>query len=183
MDENELVKSAKRGDQLALAKLFQNNYTFLMKFLLKISMNKDLAEELTQETFTKSIEKLHLYNFQSKFSTWLISMATNLYIDNRRKKKRERNWKLEKEQDIRKLKWQIENQNEEWNDCLDILSTLKEEHRTAIILKHYYGYSYDEIGEMLHVSPGTIKSRIHHGILQIRKELDISEEKTRSSAK
>jgi RNA polymerase sigma-70 factor, ECF subfamily len=175
MDEKNLIKLAMKGDATAFALLFHENYPFLVKYLIKISMNVDLAEEIAQETMAKCIEKIHLYNGKSKFSSWLISIATNQYIDQLRKKKREQNWQIH-EQAYRKIKWQFESRNEEWNDALNALGKLSEEVRIPIILKHYYGYSYDEIGNMMKLSPGTIKSRIHNGIVTVRKELKLDEE-------
>lgn len=175
MEDKELIELAKRGDHRSFAMLFQENYPFLVKYLLKVTMNPDIAEDLAQETMAKCIEKIHLYESKAKFSSWLISIATNLYIDKQRKKKREKKW-LQEEEIFRKLKWQVENRNEEWNDALSALGKLNEDVRIPIILKHYYGYSYDDIGLMMKVSPGTIKSRVHNGILTVRKELKLHEE-------
>jgi RNA polymerase sigma-70 factor, ECF subfamily len=172
---DELVKSAKKGDHLAFAMLFRENYPFLVKYLTKITMNPDIAEELAQETMAKCIQKIQNYNGQGKFSTWLISIATNSYIDQCRKKKREKTWQGNEEA-TRKLKWYFESRNEEWNDCLVALGRLPVDVRTPIILKHYYGYSYDEIGEWMSISSGTVKSRVHNGIMTIRREMKLGEE-------
>ncbi|MED3572522.1 RNA polymerase sigma factor SigY [Cytobacillus praedii] len=174
MEEGELIKSAKSGDKRAFAMLFHQNYSFLVKYLMKVTMNPDTAEELAQETMARCIEKIHLYQGKSKFSSWLITIATNLYIDQQRKKKREKNWQQQEEL-YRKLKWQLESRNEEWTDALSALGKLADDVRIPIILKHYYGYSYDEIGEMMKLSSGTIKSRVHNGILAVRKELRLNE--------
>lgn len=170
-----LIKNAKKGDHLAFAMLFKEHYPFLVKYLMKITMNPDTAEELAQETMAKCIQKIHLYNGQSKFSTWLVSIATNTYIDQCRKKKREKNWQGQ-EEIYRKLKWHFESRNEEWNDALEALGRLPEDVRIPIILKHYYGYSYDEIGEWMKISSGTVKSRVHNGIKSVRRELKLGEE-------
>lgn len=175
MEENYQIEMAKKGDATAFALLFHENYPFLVKYLIKISLNIDLAEEIAQETMAKCMEKIHLYNGKSKFSSWLISIATNHYIDQLRKKKREINWQSQ-EQAFRNIKWQFESRNEEWTDALNALGKLSEEVRIPIILKHYYGYSYDEIGTMMKLAPGTIKSRIHNGIIAVRKELKLDEE-------
>lgn len=174
MEEKELILSAKSGDNQALALLFQNNYPFLVKYLIKVTMNPDIAEELAQETMAKCIEKIGLYQFKSKFSSWLISIATHLYIDQQRRKKREKNWQQEEEQ-YRKLKWHLETRNEEWNDALTALGKLSDDVRVPIILRHYYGYSYDEIGELMKISAGTVKSRVHNGIMAVRKELKLND--------
>ncbi|WP_453990689.1 RNA polymerase sigma factor SigY [Bacillus nitroreducens] len=182
MDEKELIRSAKRGDSLAFAMLFKENYPFLVKYLIKATMNPDIAEDLAQEAMLKSMEKIKLYNGKSKFSSWLITIATNLYIDDLRKKKRELEFKHQ-EQALRKMKWQFENHSEDWNDALAALGRLSDEIRIPIVLKHYYGYSYEEIADMLHIAIGTVKSRIHNGIKTVRKELRPNEEKQTNTTK
>ncbi|WP_244671063.1 RNA polymerase sigma factor SigY [Bacillus sp. NTK034] len=182
MEEKDLLISAKRGDQLAFAMLFKNNYPFLVKYLIKITMNPDAAEELAQETMAKCVEKIGLFNGKSKFSSWLISIATNLYIDQKRKSKRERNWKAEEEVS-RRMKWHLESRNEEWNDALSALGKLKDGIRIPIVLKHYYGYSYEEIGEMMKISSGTVKSRVHNGIMSVREELKLHGEQESTAAR
>jgi RNA polymerase sigma-70 factor, ECF subfamily len=173
MDER--IKKAQKGDHSAFASLFKENYNFLVKYLMKITMNPDTAEELAQETMVKCVQKINLYNGKSKFLSWLIAIATNTYIDQCRKKKREKNW-IDQEEIVRKLKWQIESRNEEWNDALTALGKLSEDVRIPIILKHYYGYSYEEIGELMKISAGTVKSRVHNGLKTVRRELKINEE-------
>ncbi|PFA61725.1 RNA polymerase sigma factor SigY [Bacillus sp. AFS015802] len=175
MEEKKWIKQAKKGNHEAFALLFREHYPFLVKYLIKVTMNRDQAEELAQDTMAKCVEKIHQYNGKSKFSSWLISIATNRYIDLQRKRKRETDWQKE-EMSVRKLKWEMESRNEEWNDVLGALSTLSEDVRLPIILKHYYGYSYEEIGHMTDLAPGTVKSRVHNGIIKLRKELKIDEQ-------
>ncbi|RIW30898.1 RNA polymerase sigma factor SigY [Bacillus salacetis] len=174
MEEKELINKAKKGDHKAFAVLFKENYPFLVKYLIKVTMNQDLAEELAQDTMARCVEKIHLYNGKSKFSSWLITIATNRLIDLKRKRKRERDWQQE-EVNLRKMKWEMQSRNEEWNDLLEALSKLKEEVRLPIVLKHYYGFSHEEIAAMASLPEGTVKSRIHHGIKTLRKELKIDE--------
>lgn len=177
MEEKKWIKQAKKGNHEAFALLFKEHYPFLVKYLIKVTMNRDLAEEIAQDTMAKCVEKIHQFNGKSKFSSWLITIATNRYIDLQRKSNREKDWQRE-EMKIRKLKWEMESRNEEWNDVLSALGRLSEEVRLPIILKHYYGYSYDEIGQMTDLPPGTVKSRVHHGITKMRKELKIDEKQT-----
>ena len=170
MDEKDLIRKAKKGDTLALSKLLQQNYSFLVKYLMKVTLHPQNAEDLTQETMMKCIKKIQLYNGESKFSSWLITIATNLFIDQQRRKKREKNW-LEQEQALRKMKWNAANMNEEWTDVLDVLAQISEEIRMPIVLKHYYGYSYEEIGKIMGIAEGTVKSRVSNGLKSVRKEL------------
>lgn len=172
MSESILIEKAKRGDSNALAVLLQQNYQFLLKYLIKITMNRSIAEDLTQEAMLKAIEKISLYNGKAKFSSWLISIATHQYIDEVRKKKRERNY-VKDQHAMRDIRWRVENNSSqnEWPEVLDVLNALTDNQRIPIILKHYYGYSLDEISEMMNKPVGTIKSRIHNGMNAIRKEM------------
>ena len=170
MDEMALIRNAQKGDQIALATLLQQNYTFVRRYALKITLKPTLADDLTQETMTRAIEKIHLYKGRSRFSTWLISIASNLYIDTCRKRNKEQ-LVAGSETALHQLKWHFAQRQVDWLDVLDGLGQLTEEHRLPLILKHYYSYSYEEIGEMLGIPEGTVKSRVHHALGQLRKEL------------
>lgn len=168
--EDGLISKARRGDRAALSELLQTHYVFLVKYLIKITMQPQLAEDLAQETMLRCMEKIHLYNGQSKFSSWLITIATRQYIDSLRRKKREVLWQ-EKERGLRKLRWQAACADSEWPEVLDALAELPESVRMPVVLKHYYGYAYEEIADMLGIPTGTVKSRIHNGLNTLRKEL------------
>jgi RNA polymerase sigma-70 factor, ECF subfamily len=53
-----LIKNAKDGDHLAFSMLFKEHYPYLVKYLMKITMNSDTAEELAQETMEKCVQKI-----------------------------------------------------------------------------------------------------------------------------
>lgn len=166
----EEIQQAQQGDVSALALLLREHYTFLYKYLIKVTMNPLLAEELAQDTMVRCMEKIKSYNGSSAFSSWMITIATRLYIDRKRKQKREWEWRR-KEQGVRAIRWRFESRDESWDDALEALAGLSSPQRVAILLKHYYGYSYEEIGDMLQIPAGTVKSRVAHGLNQLRKEL------------
>ncbi len=168
----EQIRQAQQGDASALAGLLREHYTFLYKYLVKVTMNPLLAEEIVQDTMVRCMERISTYNGSSAFSSWLITIATRLYIDRKRRWKREAEWKQQEEQGSRSIRWRFESQGEEWSGVLDALSRLPTAQRVALLLKHYYGYSYDEIGAILQIPSGTVKSRVAYGISQMRKELN-----------
>lgn len=169
MDERDLIKQAQKGNQQALSALLQKHYAFLKSYLLKITVNPYLAEDLTQEALIKVIEKITSYDGRSAFSSWLITIGSRLYIDFLRKKDTEKRW-TEKQKALSKMKWAAGNMNRDWPEFLEVLLTLSEEYRIPLILKHYYGYTYTEIADILHIREGTVKSRVHHASNQLRKE-------------
>ncbi|OPH53288.1 RNA polymerase sigma factor SigY [Paenibacillus ferrarius] len=171
LEEHVLIRQAMLGDHAALSQLLQQHYDFVYKYLLKITLNPVMAEDITQETMMKCIEKIKLYQEKSsKFSSWLMTIATRLYIDQARRRKREKLWQ-EQQQNLRQMQWQAGNQNEDWPDVLNALTELPEDSRIPLILKHYYGYTYEEIGQILSIAEGTAKSRVHHALKHLRKEL------------
>ncbi|WP_339257388.1 RNA polymerase sigma factor SigY [Paenibacillus sp. FSL R5-0713] len=171
--ELEEVRRAVSGDDSALAALLQRNYTFVYKYLVKVTMDANLAEETVQDTMVRCMENIHRYDGTSAFSSWMITIATRIYIDKTRRRKREQSWlSLIRDQAVRRFRWQLESRNEEWTDVMDAMTRLTPEHRVAVLLKHYYGYGYDEIGEMFGIPSGTVKSRTAYGLRQLRKELE-----------
>ncbi|MGF7048351.1 RNA polymerase sigma-70 factor (ECF subfamily) [Paenibacillus sp. DS2015] len=168
--ESDKVELAQQGDANVLAELIHEHYSFLYRYLVKVTMDPMMAEDLTQDTILRCIEKIRLYDGSSSFSSWLMTIGTRIYIDQVRRKKREKNW-LFKEQGIRRIRWQFESRNEEWSDVLESLARLSTEHRVSVLLKHYYGYTYEEIGEMLAIPSGTVKSRVAKGVRQLREEV------------
>ncbi|GAF06541.1 RNA polymerase sigma factor SigY [Paenibacillus pini] len=175
MEELQRIARAQHGDDQALAELLQDNYSFLMKYLMKVTMNPTLAEDLTQETMMKCIEKISLYNGESKFSSWMITIATRLYMDQMRRKKVEERWR-EQQHAFKKMQWQLQHQQEAWTEAIEALAVLGYEWRLPILLKHYYGYAYDEIAIMMDIPLGTVKSRVFNGLQQLRKELKQDEQ-------
>jgi RNA polymerase sigma-70 factor (ECF subfamily) len=166
----DLIKRAQQGDALALAELLREHYTFLFKYLIKATMDPALAEELAQDTMVRCMEKIGTYNGSSSFSSWLITIATRLYIDRKRRWKREAQW-FRREQGVAAIRWRFESRNMEWSEVLDALSRLPVPQRVAVLLKHYYGYGYEEIAVIVEAPPGTVKSRVSAGLHQLRKEL------------
>jgi RNA polymerase sigma-70 factor (ECF subfamily) len=174
MDDN-LIQRAINGDQNALAGLLYNNYEFVFKFMVKLTYNKSLSEDLTQETMIRAIEKINLFvPGKSKFSSWLITLAKNIYVDHLRKYKHEQNL-FSLDDLLPQFEIHTGEDSDSVRNMLEALRRLSDDIRIPIILKHYYGYSYDEIAAIMAKPPGTVKSRIHNGIGLLRKELEASE--------
>ncbi|GIN62344.1 RNA polymerase sigma factor SigY [Robertmurraya siralis] len=166
-----LIHKAKLGNDEAFALLFHRHYSFLFKYLLKLTLNEETSKELAQETMIKCYTSLSSFKGEAKFSTWLISIASRLYIDAIRKQERERK-KIDRiERSLsRQLSWVAKSTAVEWSDTFTDFNQLDADVRTPILLHHYYGYTYEEIGRMLGIRTGTVKSRVHTGIQRLRKE-------------
>ncbi|MDQ0063629.1 RNA polymerase sigma-70 factor (ECF subfamily) [Paenibacillus harenae] len=170
VDEQGLIRKAARGDSRALSELLQQHYSFLFQYALKLTMNRSYAEDVTQETMLRAIEKIGTFQGKAKFSTWLITIASRIYVDRIRSKERERRW-VQEEQTLRAIRYETQTVMGDWPEALDAIGRMPGDIRMAILLKYYYGYAQEEIASMLDLPVGTVKSRLHNGLKQLRKEL------------
>lgn len=175
MEEIELIKRAQDGNKHAMNMLLQNNYKALYGFTLKMTANEDLTQDIVQEACLKAVVNINKFKGKAKFQSWLISIAINYYRDLIRKNKR-----IEYTEDI-ELNSFLQDESNKIIDKLQVQELLRElnnmpyEKRISFILKHYYGYSYEEISKMFNCSEGTVKSRIFYTASKLKKKLVGSE--------
>jgi RNA polymerase sigma factor (sigma-70 family) len=85
--ECQLVREARNGSDYALARLLQENYATVCRFMCKLTLDPQLAADITQDCMERVIEKFPLFDPQkSTFSTWMIAIAKNLWIDECRRR-------------------------------------------------------------------------------------------------
>ena len=84
-EESLLLEACRRGDETALGRLVDAHYEPLYRFLWRLTSSQELAQELTQDAFVRALERLASFDGRAKFSTWLHTIAINLWRDNRRR--------------------------------------------------------------------------------------------------
>ncbi|MDR5659276.1 RNA polymerase sigma factor SigY [Serpentinicella sp. ANB-PHB4] len=174
MEEHILVAMAQKGDRAALERLLQQNYAILKGYMIKMTLKEDLADDLTQDTLLKAMLNIQKYKPTGKFSTWLIAIGKNIYVDKLRKDKRivpQENPTLNNVDLDSNLEEKVINKIE-FEKIKQHLRLLSEEKRSVFILKHYYGYSYKEIAEIEKCPIGTVRSRLHNAINQLQQMLE-----------
>ncbi|WP_096199993.1 RNA polymerase sigma factor SigY [Bacillus sp. FJAT-45350] len=176
-EDGVLIEKALDGDDDAFAQLFHRYYSFLYKYLVKLTLDEELSGDIAQETMLKCYTHLSTYKAEGKFSTWMISIASKHYIDLLRRKKRERKWLDQIKHTLsRQMSWQATIQGMEWSDVFSDFNQLEADVRVPILLHHYYGYTYEEISKIIGIKEGTVKSRVHNGLKKLRKEWDDAKE-------
>lgn len=174
LDDIELITKAKSGDKNALNMLLTENYNILKGFVIKMTGNPEIAQDIVQETLLKAVVNINKFTPKAKFSTWLITIASNLYKDLLRKTKAFEY--IDETFDGRASdpeRYAIN--NIEYKAVMNILLSLPYEKRAVFILKHYYGYKYEEIAEILNCPVGTVRSRLHNCIKYIISEMEKKE--------
>ncbi|MGC5325956.1 RNA polymerase sigma factor SigY [Brevibacillus sp. SYSU BS000544] len=173
MEERQLIEAAKAGNRSATQTLFAQNYRFVSNYCIKMIGSIEKAQDIVQETFLRAVVHMEKVQPEKKFSTWLIAIATNLFRDELRKQKRKGQEPLEDTlESSDPTPEQTALLHIEYQELLDVLQVLSYEKRSAFILKHYYGFSYEEIAEMADCPIGTVRSRLHAAMKGITAELE-----------
>lgn len=154
MKEANLIKKALAGEEEALAILLQDNYLMTLGYFTKVTQDPELAKDLTQETMVRAIKNLRRFRGDSKFSSWLISIGSNLYRDELRKRRSVEN----KEIFVSKSALGTDQMGTMKVDIKRALLRLSAEKRMTLALKHFYDYSYAEIAQILKIPIGTVRS-------------------------
>lgn len=183
MEEQELIMQAQSGDQAAFAQLVERYQKTVYHQALRLLSNPEDAADITQEVFLKVWRTLPSFRGESSFSTWLYRLTDNAAIDLlRREKKRRDTPSLDDEDtdwqsvlsDTSASPHELAARNELQAAVRDGLSKLSDDHRRVLILREINGLSYEEIGAILDLSAGTVKSRISRARLALAKILQAS---------
>jgi len=173
-DEKNIVYRAQRGDADAFSLLVEAYQGNVYRICLRSGLPPTDAEDASQEAFVKAWQALPGFRGDCQFSTWLYRLAANAAIDVARRQKRHGDT-----EDIDELPLTDEDsspqQELEKREAVEsvrrALTAVKEEYRTALLLRYMQELSYEEIGKALGVPPGTVKSRINRGKTQLREIL------------
>jgi RNA polymerase sigma factor (sigma-70 family) len=146
-----------RGSQKMLYKVF---YGFSMGICLRYTNNREEAAEVMNQGFYKIFTRIETYDQSRPFKAWLGKIMVNVSIDYYRA-----NLKMAYTEDLYKAEnisdGNLPDKKLHYDDLLVMVQKLPNAYRTVFNLFAIDGYSHDEIGAMLNISPGTSKSNLH----------------------
>ena len=178
LSDNDLIKSYLAGDENALKVLIERHEKKIFSYILLSVKNKELAEDLFQETFIKVINTIRsgAYQEKGKFVQWVMRIANNLKIDYFRKEQRMPLFENNEEFDIFDFIDSVEPSAEEkiireqiYKDVLSIVHLLPDEQREVLEMRIYQDISFKEISEMTGVSINTALGRMRYALINLRK--------------
>jgi RNA polymerase sigma-70 factor (ECF subfamily) len=178
-DASVIARGLRRRDPDLLDRLIEQYQHRLLRYLVYLVGNRELAEDLFQETWIRVLERGHQYDGKHEFSTWLYTVARNLTIDYLRKKNPiSLNGLMEDEDhaplepaDTRPMAWEVVHQHEQAERISAALINIPAEYRETLVLRFQEGLALEEIGTVTGAPLGTVKSRLYRGLKLMMSQL------------
>jgi RNA polymerase sigma-70 factor, ECF subfamily len=182
----DLIVLARKGSEKAYRELLGRYQRPVFSLVYRMVRDRELAEDIAQETFVKVFNHLGNYNPKYKFSSWIFKIASNLAIDHLRRKQPEtvsldgsRHARTTEEAEATRITVESRGENPEQfleakqlgEEIEEAIGELRPEYRTAILLRHVEGRAYEEIAGIMDVPLGTVKTYIHRARAELRGSL------------
>ena len=166
-----IARGLRRRDPDLLDRLIEQYQHRLLRYLIYLTSNRDLAEDIFQETWIRVLERGHQYDPKYEFSTWLFSIGRHLTVDHLRKKNpASLDGLLNEEEgvsldppDNRPSALELIAQQEQAERINSAMVGIAAEYREAIVLRFQEGLALEEIAVVTGAPLGTIKSRLYRG--------------------
>ncbi len=183
--DGNLIKKAQAGDVEAFGEIFKQTNKQIYNFLLHLSSDRELAADLTQETFIRAFKALKSLKSSDAFVSWIHRIVLNLYRDYMKKPRlhtesiEQNSFTDDEDDDKRKeiIDWtnnpeKIASDRELQSVVRDAISSLPEIHRTVVIMHHIEGMEVNKIAKTLKIKSGTVMSRLARARETLRHKLD-----------
>ena len=186
-DDLSTVQRVQAGDMAAFAELVSKYQDRVFNTCWRICGHLEDARDLTQEAFLKALKSIGSFRAQSGFYTWLFRIAVNLAVSHRRREDYRTARSLDSGGDgmasagvttpsaLRLVVPQEADANMERREIhsrvVNAIQALDADQRAVVVLRDIEGMDYRQIGELLEIAPGTVKSRLHRARSALRKSL------------
>lgn len=167
-----LMLNVKQGDLKKASLLFDRYHKRLYNFFVKITFDRDLGHDLTQNTFLRMIKYRKTYKEGNKFQSWLFQMARNIYADHYRKNKVLFSDFTEVEDIKNKVALVDETMVQDEREKLLYISLfrLTPEQREVLVLTRFQQMKYEKVAKILDTSVSNVKVKVHRAIHALREK-------------
>jgi RNA polymerase sigma-70 factor (ECF subfamily) len=181
--DEQLMLRVGQGDKGAFDEIVRRYTSRMVNLAYQIVGDREMAQDIAQETFLRAYKSASRYREISKFSTWLYTIAINLCRNELRRRKF-RMYSLEgmaEREDEDKLRIDIADESMKPDRDLErkeigrivreAVAMLPEKFRTPLVLRDIQDLTYEEIGGILDLPEGTVKSRINRARQRVKEIL------------
>lgn len=170
MIDEDVMKKIRDGNVQLLAVLFERYHVKLYNYFLRLTGNKGISEDLTQDVFFRILKYRVTFRGESKFTTWMYQIGRNVHIDHLRKQREEmpleETW-VEKPS----LEPQPEQRTEAEQEAVflhEALARLSPAKKEVLVLSRFQGMKYNDIARVLGCSLASVKTQVHRAIKDLR---------------
>jgi RNA polymerase sigma-70 factor (ECF subfamily) len=168
----ELIQDVKSGSKRSFEELVIRHQRFMIKVVVRMTRDLNVAEDVVQESFIKAYKRLHLFEGRSSFRSWLYQIALNTARNRFRKHSRET-------VGTEGMDVAVVGEIEQHMNALDVRGLLQKEierlpdrQRTALTLRVYEDLSFKEIAEIMDCPYDTAKANYRHALLKLKERLE-----------
>jgi RNA polymerase sigma-70 factor, ECF subfamily len=189
-----VAEGLKRQDAGLLDQLIVRYQHRLMRYLLFLTGNREMADDLFQEVWMRVLTRGGQFNGKARFETWLFTIARNLVIDQRRKRTMSSLDELFEagSDDDRPMTFEVADHEpspfdhlssvEDRQQVSEALLHLDTLYREVLVLRFHEDLSLDEIAKVTRAPLSTVKSRLYRGMAAIKPRLERKQHHRRESA-
>ncbi len=176
-----IARGLKRQDADLLDRLIERYQHRLLRYLLFLTGNREISEDLFQETWMRVLLRGAQYNGKARFDTWLFTIARNLVIDLSRKRTAISLDELSESSDEeRPIEFPINEPSpleqiqtgEDRAEVNEVLHLLESNSREVLVLRFYEELSLEEIAGVTKAPLSTVKSRLYRGLAALKPEIE-----------
>jgi len=157
------------GDPSHLATLFERHHLALYRYLLQLTRNRALSEDLVQEVFFRVLKYAQSYDPSLSFPAWIYGVARNAYFDAVYKGRAERSGsEMEEMRSPEPMAEEVIGHKQDVQHLKEALQKLPEAQREVLVLSRFHNLRYEEIGRILRCETGTVKVRVYRALKELR---------------
>lgn len=169
------IARAQSGDSEAFRVLVERHGRNVFRLAFRMTGNENDAEDIVQETFLKAYKQIHRYESRSTFGTWLYRIAANCSVDLIRMRKNRQSQDPELMQTVPSKdpgpdRLALSRQTQQ--RLTAAMAELSRQERTAFVLRHFEGFSIDQISATLGVGENAAKHSVFRAVQKLRKALE-----------
>ena len=180
--DTDLIAAALGGSELAFRHLLERYQDRVFRLLARFTRDRAETEDLAQEVFVKVFRKLHTFQQDAAFYTWLYRITVNTATDHMSRRKRRRLHLVEDDAALDRDERESEHggaaqplMDQEVRDVTRaLLAKLPEKYRTILILREFEDLSYTDMAKVLGCSIGTVESRLFRARKRFKEALERS---------
>ena len=153
------------------ARLYETCYMRVFSYVMTLSGNRSLSEEITQETFYRAFARQRDFRGESDELTWLCAIAKNLFVDEQRRVSRHREMPKEMPDPLKGVAKTVEDKDASFRIHL-VLHTLEDPYKEVFELRVFGELSFREIGMIFDKTENWARVTYHRARIKLQERMD-----------